>query len=449
MFSAILHGLCGFFIQILPCACFCLYPFWASFRYPRRRVLALLALIMAVMSAVFTYFYVSMDILSGNYDSYVLLNMIFLLTLALLLTVYLLCIRAQLLHKLFIFTLSASYGFLVTETVSCLCAFFPEGSAMYSKPVLVFHLLISSTLFYPMLNLLEHIRRSFQSRIQSSVWKGIVSIFGLYIFFLIVFYEVPMSAGIAKEHVLTIFSKAMEFMLLILCYAILRILETVQRQVYEYNSLKTTVESYKAMAETESKIREARHETSHHITALSILLRNQDYKGAENYLDKVARSNSRTPTVFYTPHILLNSILTEYKKRAEEAEIRTKYNILVPNLFSMDELDLCQFLSNLLDNSLEANLRLPAQKRALSLTIRQTGNFLYFHCENLCDPAQLHMSGGRPATSKSDSRSHGYGITIMERIAKKYNGAFRTVLHDGLFIAEANLCMPAKIQKEL
>lgn len=110
-------------IQILPCAFFCYYPFSDSYRYPRKWV-------MTVTGAVFTYFYVALDITSGIYQSF-LLNIIFLLTLGFLLLVYLFCLRAEMVHKLFVFTIVFIYGFLMTGTVSYAGTRFHAGDHFY------------------------------------------------------------------------------------------------------------------------------------------------------------------------------------------------------------------------------------------------------------------------------------------------------------------------------
>ena len=446
MLLAILHGLCGFYLQILPCSFFCLYPFYDSFRYPRKRVLTAMGAALGILSVIFTYFYATQDIYANeNTDSYLLLNIIFLLTLEMLLGAYLFLIKAQIVHKLFFFILVANYGFLMTEAVSYTTEYILNAAAyMYSDSALILHVLFNAILLYPMMDLLRHARKAFRSGIDSCIWKNLTLVLGIFFAGLLIFYEIPHSAGMDADHVLTLFSKAMELMLIFLCSIVLRTLELAQEQAAKRHALEAAVENYRLMAETTDKVREVRHEMNHHIAALSLLMRDQDYEGAENYLKKMALISSETSSGYYTQHMLLNSMLSEYKKQAEAKQVQVKYVILVPNLVAMEDMDLCQFLSNMLDNALEANSHLNAADKKLSLTIRQSGNFLYFLCENPCDPAHLHLMSNTPGTSKSDKRNHGYGIPIMERIAEKYNGTFRVSTQNGLFTAAANLCMPAE-----
>ncbi len=450
MTQAILHGLCGFYLQLLPCAFYCFYPFYDSFRYSRRVVFGSAGSIMAVMSAIFTYVYVQLDIPSGEYANYLPLNLIFLLTLGLLLACYILCIRAWLLQKLFVFIVVMNYGFLVTMTINQLAPFFPRRQDyMYSDIVLILHVLVNLILCYPMMDVLRHARRAFRSQIDPGIWRGIVSIPGVFIFCLLVFYEIPTSAGVPGSDVLHVFTKIMMLLVLFVCSISFRTLESAKRRAEESVALKTMVENYRSMAEISDKVKEARHEFNHHIAALSILLQNKDYEGAEKYLARFSRVTVNT-AVSYTPHILLNAMLLEYRKRAEAAGVRYQYSIHVPSAsLSIEDVDLCQFLSNLLDNALDANSRFLPEKRQLTLTIRQKDKFLFFSCQNPCDASLIRTdAGGGFRTTKAGS-AHGYGIPIMKRIAEKYNGILRVSAQDGIFTATANLCLHQTARKEL
>lgn len=436
MVSTILHGLCGFYLQLAPCSFFCLYPFLDSFRYSKRRVIGAICAVMIVMSVVFTCVYVAMDIPSGTYNNFLPLNLIFLLTVGLLMAVYLACIRAAAIHMLYTVILVLNYGFLT----SMLGDWIAPVSYLYDTGFLLVSTLSTAVMFYPMLHIMRLARSAFDSRIDLSVWKWFALIPGLFFAAMLLCYHIPMSSGLSSENLLNIFIRAMCVLMLIICAISLRAVQTLHRQVDKQASLEIAVNHYKLVAEHTDKERELRHEFHHHMTALSILIQNRDYQGAENYLNKISQLDIDTAE-FYTPHILLNSMLSGYKKQAAAAGIRADYVIEVPNPISMEDLDLCQFLSNLLDNALEACSHLEAGARRLSLTLRQKGRFLYFCCENSCDPKWLHPASNGFKTTKSNEFSHGYGISIMKRIAEKYAGDFRTDVQNNVFTVTGYLCM--------
>ncbi len=441
MFSYVLHGFFGYLLQLLPCTFFCIYPFYNEFRYKKKNVLAAMGAVLAVMASLFAYIYAAKyqpDMRNGYRTA---LTLLFLLSVIFLLAVYLFGIDALGVHKFFIFALILNYGFLLTESVSFLGSMF-GGAYLYDTPYLAFHVLLNALLFYPMQGLLRRARHAFQSQISTDIWMRVALMPFLFFLGLLLFDEIPKNMGISDHQVLNLFTKAIEFTMFVLYYIILSILNRIQRLASERISLETAVENYKFAAAAAEKDREARHEFHHHITALHILLSNQDYAGAESYLEKISQATARSTAYTYTPHILLNAMLSEYEKRFAASQTSSEYAISVSTSLMIEDLDLCQFLSNLLDNALEANSHLPPELRRVSLTIRQTGNFLFFSCENPYDPARLSPTENGFDTSKSDAYSHGYGISIMKRIAEKYNGIFRIRIQDGIFIATANICTP-------
>lgn len=443
MVSAILHSLAGFYLQLLPCAFFCIYPFIDDFRYPKKRVIGILSAILIIMSVIFTCMYVAMDIPSGAYNSFLPLNLIFLLTVGILVALFFLCTRAAVSHMLYTVVLALNYGFLV----SMIHGWFVDVKYLYDTGVLLAQLVSTIILFYPMLRVMKLVRSAFDSQIEPKVWKWFTLIPGTFFMAMLLFYQIPISNGWTPNRILSVFTRAMCILMLIITAIILRAMQTIQQQASKQASLEIAVNHYKLMAENTDKERELRHEFRHHMTALSILLKNQDYQGAENYLNRISQIDAGNTDAFYTPHILLNSMLAEYEKRARTANIASRYSIQVPHPILMEDMDLCQFLSNMLDNALEAVSGLEEERRHFSLTIRQSGNFLYFLCENPCEPALLNPAGSGFDTNKSNETAHGYGFPIMKRIAEKYNGIFRADIKDNIFTVTANLCTsPRKLK---
>ncbi len=442
MVSYVLHGFFGYLLQLLPCTFFCLYPFWDKFRYQKKSVLAAIGAVLAAAASLFAYIYAAKYQPEMGSFFRTALTLLFLLSLVFLLAIYLFAIDAPGSHKFFIFSLILNYGFLLTESVSFLGSLV-GGSYLYDTQYLIFHVLLNAVLFYPMRHLLLRARYAFQSQINTDIWMRIALIPFLFFLGLLLFDEFPKNMGISDHQILGIFTRAMEFLMFFLYSIILSILDRIQRLASERISLKAAVRNYKFAAAAAEKDRETRHEFQHHITALRILLSNQDYAGAGSYLEKLSKDTALAAVHAYTPHILLNAMLSEYEKQFAASQISSRYSISVSASLTIEDLDLCQFLSNLLDNALEASLHLPTEMRQISLTIRQTGNFLFFSCENPYDPAWLSPTEHGFNTSKANGSPHGYGISIMKRIAEKYNGIFRAYTQNGIFTATANLCVPA------
>lgn len=445
MILDILQCVCGFLLQLLPCAFFCLYPFQDNFRYPRKKVLIVFTGLLTVMTVLFAWVYIRLQVPTAGDVIKLPLEIIFLTTIALFLLLYKFCIDARTIRKLFIFVMVMNYGFFVSWTTSYLIKLFFRSykDYLYSPRTLLFQLLLNGILFCPMLDLMRYMKKALGSHISDKKWRNLTLLPAVFVLILLVFYELPYTTVMSASFILELFSKAMVILLFVFCYWTFQIIEQERVLAEEQAHLAALLENYRSTADSAEKVREARHEIMHHVTALSMLIKNKDYAGAENYLDKISHTTYAISAPPHTPHVLLNSMLSEYKKRAEAANIHVTYQIIVPAALSIEDADLCQLVANLLDNALEGCEHIEQNKRTLHLTIRQKGNFLFFSCENSCDPSRIKCVNGRLFSSKegSDNKSHGFGIPIMERIAEKYNGVLRTSIKGEHFAVDINLCL--------
>ena len=439
----------GFLIQILSCAFYCLYPFWDHFRFSRKKILLFAMVLLAVLDILFVWLGLFPPCALRPHAAF-LSELTFYLSLTVLLCIYLFFIRAAVLHKLFVFFIVMSYGFFVTESVSLLCDAFPywhETEYIYSPHSVLFHLVFNGLLLYPMLRLMQHVRRAFQSPIPKSLWKKLTLVPTGFILLMCLTYRLPLYANAPEYIILELFTKAMELFMLFLYYWLFRVMEQAQRQAEEHSRLEAMVDNYKTLAQTSGQLHEMRHEIMHHIHALSILMDGQDYEGAKDYLASVNRVAALIPPVSYTADPLLDSILTDYKHRAEDAGIAVQYKIYVPKPPAIEDIDLCQLLTNLLDNALEGCAHVETGRSSIALTIKQNGNFLFFSCENTCDTSLLTFRDGRPIPARPADEAHGHGIPLMRRICEKYNGAIKTCAAGDCFKASINLCLAGNERK--
>lgn len=441
----------GFLIQILPCAFYCLYPFRDNFRFSRKRILVSAMILLALLDILFVWLGLFPPDTLRSHAAF-LSELAFYLSLAALLCIYLFFIRAAALHKLFAFFIVMSYGFFVTESVYLLCDAFPywqETDYIYSPHSILFHLLFNGILLYPMLHLMRRIRRAFQSPVPKGMWKKLTLVPTGFVLLMCFSYRLPLYANVPEYITLELVTKAMELFMLFLYYWIFRVMEEAQRQAREHSRLEAMVNNYKTLAQTSGQLHEMRHEIMHHIHALSILMDGQDYEGAKDYLASVNRMAALIPPVSYTAHPLLDSMLTDYKRRAEDAGIAVHYQIYVPKPPAIEDIDLCQLLTNLLDNALEGCAHVKTDSRSLALTIKQNGYFLFFSCENTCDGSRLTFRDGQPLPARPGDEAHGHGIPLMRRICDKYNGALKTSASKDRFKASVNLCLAGNERKEI
>ena len=96
--------------------------------------------------------------------------------------------------------------------------------------------------------------------------------------------------------------------------------------------------------------------------------------------------------------------------------------------------DLYTMLSNILDNAIEANLRLADQeKRSIHLSVHERRGLVILQCENPYE-GEIAMKDGMPLTVKADKANHGFGTSSIAAVAASYGGMLRIDPHDGMYI---------------
>ena len=96
--------------------------------------------------------------------------------------------------------------------------------------------------------------------------------------------------------------------------------------------------------------------------------------------------------------------------------------------------DLFTMLSNILDNAIEANLRIPEEeKRAIHLSVHEKRGLVILQCENPY-VGTVEMKDGLPVTIKEDKANHGIGTRSIAATAAEYGGVMRIDPTGGMYV---------------
>lgn len=138
----------------------------------------------------------------------------------------------------------------------------------------------------------------------------------------------------------------------------------------------------------------------------------------------------------------LDMVLADKGMLCESRGIAFSYMAEGAALGRMEAEDVYALFANILDNAIDYvdGLRDP-DMRYVRLTVRPAGGMLVIHQENPL-VGTLVMKDGLPETTKSDRRSHGYGMKSIKYIASKYGGRM-TVTAAGRFAVDVMLPLAA------
>lgn len=105
--------------------------------------------------------------------------------------------------------------------------------------------------------------------------------------------------------------------------------------------------------------------------------------------------------------------------------------------------DIYAFFGNALDNAIEAVRAVDEpERRAITVSVQRRGRMVAVSVENCCGVSPRFEADGLPATTKTDTANHGFGMRSMRAIAARYGGSLHAGVQDGVFYLNVLLAEP-------
>ena len=156
-------------------------------------------------------------------------------------------------------------------------------------------------------------------------------------------------------------------------------------------------------------------------------LNESDLPRAGGALDRASKQLKAVQST-YCAHPVIDAVLADKARRCEAEHIRLELALDLPPELPQDGPALCSLFGNLLDNAVEACLRLPEGERVIRCRAGCRGGYLVVEEENPLPPPldeaarQSRVRAGR-----------GLGLEILSGIAKRYVGEVETQQRAGRF----------------
>ncbi len=195
----------------------------------------------------------------------------------------------------------------------------------------------------------------------------------------------------------------------------------------------------------EMQVREMKHDIANTMNVAATLCANEEYRQLDGYLQNMTEHIMKIGTEKYCSHILVNYLLLMFAERFRKAKAEFRVKAYLPSELTIEDNDLSSELNNILQNALEAIMKLPEEERWVEITIRMEKSIVRIDCRNPYREEPVRADNGLLRTSKSDARHHGLGMMIICEIAEKYGGV--AVPHFGNGIFEWKIALPVGIDR--
>ena len=193
-------------------------------------------------------------------------------------------------------------------------------------------------------------------------------------------------------------------------------------------------ENYKILQHNETELRKLRHDMKNHIMMLHEYLKSDDTKTALQHLTSIQNTLKEISATACTKNPAIDAAINIGARKAQTENIEYKAQIIGDAEIFIEAADICKFLSNAIDNAIEACI--PCKERYVYVELSISKENFKIHIEN---PTQHKHNSFKFSTSKPDKKNHGYGMINMKNVVKKYNGIMNTAIKDEIFYLDAIL----------
>lgn len=270
--------------------------------------------------------------------------------------------------------------------------------------------------------------------------RGSAMILLMPVFFLILLYtgrQTVLSDNVLQSGglpVLTFYLVFCVFMLVFYFLAISDILRTIDQRTTEEQltaareivSLKRR--NYEQLMDYQKQVRIIKHDFSHHLHALEHM--NDEERAA--YVGELRSELDRSDKLVFCDNAAVNSLLQEYKTRANDAGVDFQTEISIEKDLPLDSLSICVILGNLLENAIEACAKCDEDaERFILLQMRDEAEGLRIMVKNSYN-GKIRTYRSRLLTTK---KSGGLGMLSIKRLLDDPGDDFDYYYDDDIFVA--------------
>lgn len=179
-----------------------------------------------------------------------------------------------------------------------------------------------------------------------------------------------------------------------------------------------------------------RHDMHHHNAVIMGLIQSRDIERLKEYMTKFDSALNAQDIRPFCLNPIANSIINIYADRAEQENIKTAFDLNVPEVIGIDSIDLTCVIGNALENALEGCMRLPGgEEKEIIVTIKYFDNRLRIKVENTCI-SEIVFKGELPVTQKNGG---GTGTKSIIYTAERYDGTAGFSAINGRFTTQVVL----------
>ncbi len=207
----------------------------------------------------------------------------------------------------------------------------------------------------------------------------------------------------------------------------LQLKQQKQQLAFEVSLMETQVKEqkkhYQVLLQNAKAVREQRHDLRHQLAVIRSYNQEGDRKNLADYLDTLVEQIPSDQKIIYCKNIAVNAIVSHYAAIAEEKGIACSFQLAVPeHLEQITDSSLCVIFGNLLENAIDACLRMSEGSMFIRMNSRLEHEMLTITMDNSFD-GRFTEKGGRLFSNKRND--FGVGTASVAAVAAQHGGGAR------------------------
>lgn len=165
------------------------------------------------------------------------------------------------------------------------------------------------------------------------------------------------------------------------------------------------------------------HDMKNHLSVLSLLIADRNLDRAEEYIKKVNAPILELEHKKYTGNRIVDIILNDKIEKAHNNNIKFIINAHDIKEGIIQDIDWCAILANVLDNAIEACIKVQNDEKWIEMSISQNDCSTIINVTNIYN-GEIKISKDKLESTKKNKILHGIGMESVKTAVNKYNGIF-------------------------
>ena len=204
--------------------------------------------------------------------------------------------------------------------------------------------------------------------------------------------------------------------------------------VHAQNYIAMQIESLESEETNRQEIKILKHDLRNHLQVIQEMCNTKQYAQMESYISELSGNPMLSKSFCITGNPAADTVISIKKAHADNAGIRLICDGDFAWLSNLSPIDVCAVFSNLLDNALEGSI--DAVNPYIAIKGNDHAHFYALMFSNNV-PENIKIINNSVKTSKKDRKHHGFGLSSINSVVRKYNGSYTLKCRDMVFSVQA------------